>query len=593
MSVRRGQRPQDIVWLGAWLGLATGFGAVSANLAMWAYARTHTNPMGLDAGWLNAPLADGLLFAIVGLVAYAGMWLSPRWVSKRTAFFCVFALGFLSLLLLIPALSPYSSVLLACGLAFQASRAATSSRVLQFCRSTTPVLFVAALAMSLTASEAPDMSESRARAAAPPPAANAPNVFLIVLDTVRARSLSVYGHTKPTSPWLERFAASGVLFQHALSTGPWTLPTHAALFTGHLPTELSTDWEASLDNRFETLAEVFSARGYLTAAFVANYDGAGARTGLDRGFHRYDDHNWSKAVAGHNYPGKVRTSSALGRLAPSRIRMILDSLANKNAADVNRAVLTWLGDRPERPVFAFLNYFDAHTPYRCPGTFDEMFNSGDRRRRRLDRYESCTAYIDDQLRQLFDELDNRGFLKNSLVVITSDHGEHFGEHGLFGHGHSLYRELLEVPLIIASSDATPRGLKVPDLVSLVDVAPTILELAGAEPVSGMTGRSLARFWSPNRQGIEKDDRDIVSSVTMAIRQPGWLNSDGPMVSLVQNGLHYIKNFGRNQEELYDFAGDPRETDNLAQSAIGEKWLPYFRSRIEPATVAGTLSEVSR
>ncbi len=399
--------------------------------------------------------------------------------------------------------------------------------------------------------------------------------------------MSAYGFEEPTSPWLERFAKGGVLFEHALSTSPWTLPAHGTLFTGRAPRELSTDWELGLDGTYPTLAEVFAARGYVTGGFVANYDYASGRTGLDRGFHRYDDRTAIKDIAGHTYDSRARTSSSIGRLGTPLMRRILDNLGHKNAPHLNQEFLKWLTPRRDRPVFAFLNYYDAHSPYRSPEFYDAKFRSNGgsvRDGARRDAYEGCIAFLDDQLRDLFQELGQAGFLTNTVVIVTSDHGELFGEHGVSRHGNSLYRQVLEVPLVIALPGTVPAGKRVRNVVSLRDVAATILDLTGIESSEPIPGHSLRRYWMSHTDP-DGHAEPVLSEVSAAVRQPRWLNSRGPMVSAVENGMHYIKNYGRNEEELYDFVNDPRETRNLIDSPEAARWLPHFRARIGPGGTA--------
>ena len=571
-----------------WWGVLTGTVALAVQLGLLGLARqTSPSPLGLEVGWLNAPLMDAAFFGGVGLaLAVLSRW--RRLVSWRAAVLTFAFLAFLSLLFLIPGMAFYSVVLLAGGAAVQASRIMNRHQAAwdRVCRQTLPWLLVLGAGSAGWGVGAPWIAEVRARTALPTARPDAPNVVLIVLDTVRAESLSAYGFHEPTSPWLEQFATRAVTFQHALSTSPWTLPAHATLFTGRAPRELSADWESALDDTHPTLAEIFAAHGYLTGGFVANYDYASARTGLDRGFHSYDDHTAIKNLAGHTYDSRARTSSSLGRLAIPRVRRILDNLAHKNAPALNREFLRWLGRREERPVFAFLNYYDAHSPYRSPSFYDTKFRSdGDPRiQGRLDAYEGCIAFLDDQLRDLFQQLDRSGFLRNTLVVITSDHGEQFGEHGLARHGNSLYRPVLEVPLLIAFEGSVPRGIRVQDAVSLRDVASTVVDLAGIDLPGGVPGQSLRRYWTNEGAELPKS-APVVSEVSAAIRQPRWLNSAGPMVSVVENGFHYIKNFGRNSEELYDFVNDRRELRNLVGAPDAASWLSHFRLRIGPPAAA--------
>jgi arylsulfatase A-like enzyme len=157
-------------------------------------------------------------------------------------------------------------------------------------RSTFLVSALAVIAIAGGALGWPRWVESRAIAALPAPPAGAPNVLLIVLDTVRARSLGLYGYERATSPNLDRFAKNGVVFSHAFSASPWTLPSHGAMFTGRLPHELSGGWMTPIDGTYPTLAEALSSVGYLTAGFIANTTYCPAEFGLARGFSHYEDH---------------------------------------------------------------------------------------------------------------------------------------------------------------------------------------------------------------------------------------------------------------------------------------------------------------
>jgi len=585
--------------LGLWCGLLTGTIALIVQFGLLGIAHlTSPSPLGLEVGWLNAPLIDGAFFGGVGFMLYFAAS-RLRWlVSFRTVAFTLCFLVFVSLLFLIPGIAEYSVVLLAGGAAFQASRAMTTHQaaLARVCRLTLPWLLVMAIGSATWNVGGPWVAEVTGRRALPAASTQAPNVLLIVLDTVRAQSLSAYGYEEPTTPWLERFAKNAVLFEHALSTSPWTLPAHGTLFTGRMPRELSTDWESALDGAYPTLAELFAARGYVTGGFVANYDYASTRTGLDRGFLRYDDHTGLKGVFGHTYDSRTRTSSSFGRIGTARMRRILDAWSRKDAPYLNREFLNWLAHHDERPAFAFLNYYDAHSPYSYPDSYDAKFRSkrtGARGEDRLDAYEASIAFLDDQLRDLFQQLDRPDALRNTVVIITSDHGEQFGEHGVARHGNSLYRQVLEVPLLVAFPGVVPAGERVGEAVSLRDVAATVLDLAGIDSAEKMPGQSLRRYWADRAVERREPLEPIFSEVSAAIRQPQWLNSNGPMVSVVENGLHYIKNFGRNKEEMYDFLNDPAETRNVIDAPRGQSRLPHFRSRIGPDAIAGALQEVSR
>ena len=266
---------------------------------------------------------------------------------------------------------------------------------------------------------------ARRRAAAsrlrcPPEVRTAPNVLLVVLDTVRADHLSLYGYGRETSPNLSRLARRGVTFEQARSTAPWTLPSHASMMTGRWPHELSTGINGPLDETHRTLAESLAAQGYATAGFVANATYCGIETGLGRGFAHFEDHELSLA--------DVLWTSALGQRVilqatfppERRARGNPNDYHRKDAASIRRDMLAWVLRQGDRPFFAFLNLYDAHDPYIPPADFQRRFSSGagsaadmailerwfisDKKKLTsreiqfvLDAYDDGIAYLDEQL----------------------------------------------------------------------------------------------------------------------------------------------------------------------------------------------------
>jgi arylsulfatase A-like enzyme len=419
----------------------------------------------------------------------------------------------------------------------------------------------------------------RQAASALGPAPPSANVLLIVLDTVRAKSLSLHGYPHRTTPALEAFAKTGVRFDRALATAPWTGPTHASLFTGQYPGSLSIGWREPLDGTYVTLAEALRGRGYETRAFVANTFGCTFERGLDRGFIEYRDYPVSA--------GEVLRSSSLvrGLLSFYRVRRALDyyeNLGRQDAPGVTADFLAWLDRSPGRPFFAFLNYFDAHDPYHPPVPFDTLFGPNPRGnpwmiKRWWDRtsytgadidaerkaYEGAIAYLDREIGRLLDELRRRGTLDRTLVVITSDHGEEFGEHGRVGHGHSLFMELLHVPLVIVFPPAVPAGAAVTQPVTLRDLPATIEDLLGA-PATGFAGASLARYW-----------RGAAGEPVMAQQDRSH--------SVVSGRYHYIRN--PRAERVFDIVADPDEQHDLVAAGQAADLLPGLRQALDAAVAA--------
>ena len=262
----------------------------------------------------------------------------------------------------------------------------------------------------------------------------------------------------------------------------------------------------------------------------------------------------------------------------------------RTADQINRETLDWI-DRTvpeERPYFAFLNYFDVHDPYERPDGYDAHFSPPGGRywvgpwgivslsEEDTDAirvaYEESFAFLDERLATLFDELERRGRLENTLVVVTSDHGEQFGEHGLYVHGNSLYMPVLRVPLLIVDpAGDVPSGMRIDTRVTLNDLAATILELAGAPSL--LPGRSLSRTWSG-------DTAEPPMFTRADPRDPWWSR-----LGVIHQDWSYVRNYGGPVfEELYDLDADPSELDNraLSQDSASVGRLMELRALFEEA-----------
>jgi arylsulfatase A-like enzyme len=429
-----------------------------------------------------------------------------------------------------------------------------------------------------------------------------PNVLLIIWDTVRAESLSLYGYNLPTTPNLERLAAGGVSFTKAISTSPWTLPAHASLFTGRLPHETSAAWYAPLDGTHATLAERLGADGWATAGFAANNLYVDWEHGLARGFVHFEDYRVT--------PGQVMLASSIGERiltggggwTPGLLRTLLGHhhkfIGRKWADQVNSALLDWLDAKePDRPFFAFLNYFDAHLPYDPPAPFDTMFGPPRRTTTFTERlrnvweghgkwdlsdedlaaevraYEASIAYLDDRLGRLIDSLSERGLLENTLVVLTSDHGEEFGEHGSFEHGGNLYFEQTHVPLVISWPGRLPEGMVIDTPVSIQDVPATIDRLARNDARRTFPGASLTRFWDASGSPL--------ASPVVAELVPGR-EPDERMTSIIAAGFQYIADTD-SAIDLYDVKKDWSELNDLASTPGADTIVERVRVSAESFT----------
>jgi arylsulfatase A-like enzyme len=610
-------RPRDVLRAALGFGLVAGWIELGSVLAQRSWASQismsslRTNQQFV---WM-IPVCDVLLFGAVGLLVASTARYRPGiagWLSWRL----YTALASLMALLAVEGLWASAGAVLACGLGWCAGPAIEQCvrRRARIARLGSALLGAGLVVLTFTTFAHVTTKESRELARRPPAPAGVPNLLWIVLDNVRAESMSVYGRDRPTTPNLERLAGAAARFTQARSTAPWTLPSHASMFTGQWCHKLSVDWAHPLDGTYPTLAEYLAGNGYATAGFVGNTYYCHARYGLDRGFARYEDYYENQTISLF----EVLRSSSLGKCLLQALGFPLRvddgrSSIRKSAEMLNRDVLSWLDARPgDRPFFVFLNYFDAHSPFIPPQGADTRFGlcaSPEARKKEIldrykrlkhrrsapgdgpadriereatelfrDSYESCIAYIDRYLDRLLDELGRRGLREKTLVIVTSDHGEHFNEHGFLGHGLSLYRGEVHVPLLIFPPSGAPGTRVVPAPVSLRELPATVVELLGVGDRAPFPGPSLSRFWSPELTGPPPPHTPVLSEVAKQKRfppVPGIPATLGPVRSLVTEGKVYIRN-GDGREELYDLLNDPQETDNLVDEAEHRALLPDLR-----------------
>lgn len=573
-----------------------------------------------DLIWM-APLADAMFF---GLVAMALLTMGIPWPRVRTrpvvlgafAALSTLAVGFLQ-----ERLYPLAVLLLAIGVGAQTARMARPTpRRRRFLPLS--VIAAACLILALTAGSKWTAHAERQRelATIPHAAAGAPNVLLLILDTVRGASLGFLGGQRQASLWppassptLDVLVKGSIVFDDAIAPAPWTLPSHASMFTGRWPNQLTANWGHPLNGDDPTVAEVMARNGYLTVGIVGNLLYASRETGLDRGFLDYEDYPVSL--------GQTLLSCSMGRrlLASALLRRLVgyEDLPNRlTAADVTNRFLDWQRRHDGRPFFGFVNYYDAHEPYFPPDSLRRRLPPGTRWNDfsyytglltgvhgRLNEkwtmtqlegsvhagaYTAAVHRIDLQVGRLLTELANRGVLRNTVLIVASDHGEQLGEHGLFEHQNSLYRTTIHVPLLIHLPGDPVGPRRVEETVSLRDVGATILDIAGLDvPSSGLGGRSLARFWKDDGDGAPSTlaAPDTVFSV-LNPRYEGqeWLVAgDGPvMYALSDSAYHYIWNVN-GQEELFHVKLDPGERQNLADFPAFKEVMESFR-----ATLAGVL-----
>ncbi|MEP7326830.1 MAG: sulfatase [Gemmatimonadota bacterium] len=491
--------------LALWFGLVGGLGEVAVH-ALQRLSKHVLLLIGDDTVWM-APIAIFLFLLVVGFLLTLVQRLRRRPPNELVIpiFILLVTLG---ILLAYPRLQWAASLALAAGVAFQGTRIyrrrrAGFSRLVRWTLlPLASVVLILAGALGVTR-----WKERRAVEASAP--AGSPNVLLIMLDTVRDLDFDGGDAFAHYLPRLAHAAGSGVRFAVALAPSSWTLPSHASMFTGRWPSEHRSNWDHPLGPGYTTLAETLRQLGYSTAGFAGNRNYVSRETGLAQGFQVF--HNLTLGPA-----ELVRSSMLLRKVGESpRIRNLIgwhEMLGRRHAPQITGDMLHWLSSHQDRPFFVFLNYFDAHYPYLPPAPYDSALRAmgggkdpGLRFREDFDgrlpaaqvleegkaAYAGAMRYLDGQVAGLLDSLAQRGVLKNTWVILTSDHGEEFGEHGLTGHGHNLYRTTVQVPLVIWGPGLEAGTSDAP--VSLRNIPATVMEWVRPGAPSGFPGASLLQL----------------------------------------------------------------------------------------------------
>jgi arylsulfatase A-like enzyme len=418
--------------------------------------------------------------------------------------------------------------------------------------------------------------------------------------------MSLYGYSRRNTPHLEEFANEATLYTHAVAPGDMTLSTHGSIFTGLYPSWHRAHYGhtiSPLEPDFKTLAEILSQNGYATAAVVSNYAFLGHDFGLDQGFQYYDAREPVPFLTGvpASYTLRKPVRDWLEKHVPHQIR----DVRYRNAAQINGAVFSLLDDlHRQGAFFLFVNYMDAHWPYMPPEPFDriypgkdatfstDQFNSlrsavvaGERmptpgeRVHLISQYDGSIAYLDVQLKRLFDRLRQDGLYDNSLIIITSDHGEAFGEKGMFEHGVSVDENQVWVPLLIKY----PRMKEAQQerrTVSLVDLMPTVLDVLGYEGPAHVQGVTLRKQHLHDNRNVMAESfpyeeyRDLYPRFRRVERA---IYSDPLKMIVATNG----------KREVYNIVNDPEEQMNLIattqRSGELEAVLHQWLSTLQKAT----------
>lgn len=339
-------------------------------------------------------------------------------------------------------------------------------------------------------------------------------VIVISLDTLRADRLGAYGYKAAKTPNLDRWASEGTVYENADTPVPLTLPAHTALMTSTYPFENGVESNASTVPRgVFTLASFFHARGYRTGAFVGSIF-LEKQLGLDGGFDTYDS---------------PFDFGAFSRLSGEALAAGTAQRERRPGPLVIRAANQWLTAQAGQPVFAFIHLFDMHKPWAQPS------------------YDAQLTAVDQMLGNFRQTLERTGLWDKALIILVADHGEGLGDHGESDHGYFLYESTVHVPLIVhwPKSDSM-RPHWVAEAVSLVDMAPTIVDYLKAPKPAAFHGRSF----------LDASPRPVISASVYAHDSFGWAR----LRALRLGQLKYIE---APKEELYDLTADPGEKHNLA------------------------------
>jgi arylsulfatase A-like enzyme/lipoprotein NlpI len=396
-------------------------------------------------------------------------------------------------------------------------------------------------------------SGSTMMAQVPSRKATPPDVFLITIDTLRADHVHCYGYDKIATPAIDGLAKDGIRFSQAFTPSPITNTSHTTILTGLLPsTHGVTDFAIPLAATHPTWAELLSAQGYHTAAFIGAVilDSKSLAPGLDRGFDFYD-----------NFPEHSKTKARWGRV-------------ERRGMDVVQRAEAWLTAHPRGPRFVWVHLYDPHDPYEPPPPYSTTYED------RL--YDGEVAYADSALGNFLAYLKAHNWYQNALIIVVGDHGEGLGEHHEETHGIFLYDATTHVPLLF-KLPGRPAAKVIDAQVRTTDILPTVLDIVGAQQKPQLDGESVKAYFTG-----EAADRTAFGETDYPMRF-GW----APLRSVRTPAFKFIE---APRPELYDLHADPRELRNTFREENPEvrksrALLADLRAKLSPAS-SGQAGEMS-
>lgn len=500
-----------VLLMAVWLGLLSGLVEGAGWMIIQRFDRL-TN-LWTQVVWI-APVVNAITFLVVGLLLVPGLRLLPeRWRAQAGTFaLASLAAGHFVALTFYGYLHIAVLPIVTLGLASALTRwfRRDSAATLRVMRRTLPILAATTVALLVGVQSWYALRERSQLRALPVAADDAPDVLLVIIDALRADHVSAYGYPRPTSPFIDEVARDGVLFERTAAASPYSLPSHASLLSGLDPYQHGVEWmqfKVFRDAPYPSIAERLRDLGYRTGAFSSNPFWFTREQGFGRGFLRFEDfyHSWQD-MAFRTVFGKV-----VERIRP---QFGFEGIpARKEATEGVDRVLDWVTRDSTRPFFAMVNLFDVHDPYTPPQPYRSRFSTEEapggilnwrigrdlitltpeERETEIAAYDGALAYVDAELRRLDEALRARRPGRGHLLILTSDHGEAFGEHGGYLHARSLYREEVMIPLVM-KGPGIPAGVRIDRPVSHTAIPSTILELVGPADAAPLGLPSLAPLW---------------------------------------------------------------------------------------------------